>query len=176
MRRRLELCVGAWFFAVACGGGAPPPQVPESSARPSESENDPVETWSADSEKPSASESEDPGPKADANASESSAEPQFTETMSVDEAINAVPRGIERRNIDPETLGKPLQNLELYEPCKPGNARVKLRVAVWDGRAVGVDVATTPKNDKLAECVKGRVRELTWEKKVRSLNTIEYHF
>ncbi|HET9958382.1 MAG TPA: hypothetical protein VFQ61_27995 [Polyangiaceae bacterium] len=102
------------------------------------------------------------------------AEPAFSETMSVDEAIKAVPAGFERRNIDQETLGKPLQDAGVYEPCKPGSARVKLRVAVWEGRAVGVDVTTTPKNEKLAECIKGRIRELKWDARVKSLNTIEY--
>jgi len=101
-------------------------------------------------------------------------EPEFKEGMSVDEATKAVPTGIERRNIDQETLGKPLQELSVYEPCKPGSARVKLKVAVWDGRAVGIDVSTTPKNEKLAECIKQRIAELKWEKKVKSLNTIEY--
>jgi hypothetical protein len=101
-------------------------------------------------------------------------EPQFSDDMSVEDAIKAVPPGVERRNIDQETLGKPLQDLAVYEPCKPGGARVKLRVAVWNGKAVGLDVTTTPKNDKLAACIKERIRGLTWDAKVRSLNTIEY--
>jgi hypothetical protein len=103
-------------------------------------------------------------------------EPIFTEGMSVDEAIRAVPPGIERRNIDQETLGKPLQDLSLYEPCKPGSARVKVKVAVWNGKAVGIDLTVTPKNDKLGACIKGKIAEVTWEKKVKSLNTIEYQF
>lgn len=104
------------------------------------------------------------------------AEPVFTEGMSVDEAIRAVPPGIERRNIDQETLGKPLQDLSLYEACKPGSARVKVKVAVWNGKAVGIDLGVTPKNDKLASCIKAKISEVTWEKKVKSLNTIEYQF
>jgi hypothetical protein len=172
MRVALGIGLCSAFLALGCGGGAPPPEAPAQDPAP-EVENDPPETWGAETDKPAPEgSSEDGAPKADA----STAEPQFTDTMSVDEAINAVPSGIERSNIDPETLGKPLQNLELYEPCKPGTARVKLRVAVWDGRAVGVDVTTTPKNEKLADCIKGKIRELKWEKKVRSLNTIEYQF
>ncbi len=101
-------------------------------------------------------------------------EPQFTDNMSVEEAIQAVPSGIERANIDQETLGKPLQDPALYEPCKPGSTRVKLRVAIWLGKAVGIDVAATPKNDKIASCIRGRIAEVTWEKKVKSLNTIEF--
>ncbi|MFZ5892946.1 MAG: hypothetical protein ACOY0T_17935 [Myxococcota bacterium] len=112
--------------------------------------------------------------KSKPNSDASAPEPEFTEGMSVDEATKAVPAGIERRNIDQETLGKPLQDVSVYEPCKPGSARVKLKVAVWDGRAVGIDVTTTPKNEKLAGCIKQRISELKWEKKVKSLNTIEY--
>jgi hypothetical protein len=101
-------------------------------------------------------------------------EPVFTEGMSVDEAIKAVPPGIERRNIDQETLGKPLQDLSLYESCKP--AHFKARVAVWNGKAVGVDITTTPKNDKVLACLKDKIQNVTWEKKVKSLNTFEYQF
>lgn len=104
------------------------------------------------------------------------AEPVFTEGMSVDEAIKAVPPGIERRNIDQETLGKPLQDASLYEACKPGSARFKVRVAVWNGKAVGIDLTVTPKNDKLAACIRDKIAQVTWEKKVKSLNTIEYQF
>jgi hypothetical protein len=107
-------------------------------------------------------------------SNEPTAEPQFTENMSVDDAIRAVPPGIERRNIDQETLAKPLQDVALYESCKAGSARIKLRVAVWDGKAVGIDVTSTPKNDKLSACIKAKIAEVTWEKKVKSLNTIEY--
>ena len=93
-----------------------------------------------------------------------------------EEAIKAVPQGAERANIDQETLGKPLQDFAVYEPCKPGTAKVKMNIAVWDGKAVGIDVATTPKNEKLAGCIKDRIKGLTWQAKVKSLNTVEYSF
>jgi len=64
----------------------------------------------------------------------------------------------------------------VYEPCKPGAAKVKLRIAVWDGKVVGSDVTTTPKNDKLASCIKDRLNTLTWDAKVKSLNTVDYSF
>lgn len=109
-------------------------------------------------------------------SNEEPAEPVFSDGMSVDEAVRAVPPGAERRNIDQETLGKPLQDLSIYESCKPGSARFKVRVAVWNGKAVGIDLTVTPKSEKLADCIKGKIREVTWEKKVKSLNTIEYQF
>jgi hypothetical protein len=159
-------------LALGCGKGTP-------SAESADSESSMYESASSESDSSETSESspanEDSEASAKPKSEESSVpEPKFTEDMSVEEAIQAVPQGVERRNIDQETLGKPLQDAALYEPCKPGGARVKLRVAVWDGKAVGVDVITTPKNDKLASCIKGRIREATWEAKVRSLNTIEY--
>jgi hypothetical protein len=90
----------------------------------------------------------------------------------VSQAIAAVPRGGQRANIDPDVLGAPLQNLSLYEPCKTGSQHFKLKIAVWNGRAVGVDVSSS--NKRLAECVKKQVRTVEWPDKVRSLNTVEF--
>lgn len=84
----------------------------------------------------------------------------------------AIPRGTQRSNIDQDALGAPLQNVSLYDPCKPGGQHFKLRVAVWNGHAVGIDVTTS--NKKLAECVKKQLRTVTWPDKVRSLNTVEF--
>jgi hypothetical protein len=97
--------------------------------------------------------------------------------MSVDEAINAVPQGSERANLDTAALSQPISDMKLYDPCaaKP-TEHVKIRVAVWDGRAVGVDVATTPSNSKLAECVKEQIRNVKWRDKEKSLNTVEFAF
>jgi hypothetical protein len=103
--------------------------------------------------------------------------PEFKENSSVDEAIKAVPAGAERLNMDQDTLAEPLKDVKVYERCKPRpNDRVKIRVAVWEGKAVGVDVDTQPKNPKLAECVNQQIRELTWKDSVPSLNTIEFSF
>ena len=84
--------------------------------------------------------------------------------------------GAERANIDQETLSKPIQDFAVYEPCKPGAAKVKMNIAVWDGKAVGIDITTSPKNEKLSGCIKDRIKGLTWQAKVKSLNTVEYSF
>jgi hypothetical protein len=157
---------------VACGGSPPPPAEEPASvpAENSPAEAPKAEVANAESETP-AEEAEAPkAPKPEPK------DPEFKENGSVDEAIAAVPVSSERLNIDQETLGKPLQDPALYEPCKPGNARFKFRVAVWNGKAVGLDMTSTPKNPKLEECIKGRIRELTWRDKVRALNTVEYSF
>jgi hypothetical protein len=65
---------------------------------------------------------------------------------------------------------------KLYESCKLGIAHFKVKVAVWDGKAVGIDLTTIPNNPKLGDCIKGRIREVTWKDKVKSLNTVEYQF
>ena len=103
-------------------------------------------------------------------------EPQFADGMSVADAIKAVPQGAERANIDQETLSKPIQDFAVYESCKPGSEKVKMKIAVWNGKAVGLDVTATPKNDKLVGCIKERLKTLTWQAHVKSLNTVEYSF
>jgi hypothetical protein len=39
-----------------------------------------------------------------------------------------------------------------------------------------MDVTTTLKNDKLASCIKDRLKGITWQAHVKSLNTVEYSF
>jgi hypothetical protein len=159
---------GLAALLIACGGATPAAESPEPEPAPEATESSPPP-----SPAPESTGTEDnPAPAPSA----STPEPTFPENASVDDAIKAVPQGVERRNIDPETLAKPLQDLSLYESCKPGAAKVKMRIAVWDGKAVGIDLTVAPKNDKLADCIKAKLREITWEKKVKSLNTIEYNF
>jgi hypothetical protein len=51
-----------------------------------------------------------------------------------------------------------------------------LKVAVWNGKAVGIDVTTTPKNQKLTDCLTAKIKEIDWPDKVKSLNTVEFQF
>ena len=160
---------GLAALLISCGGATPAAESPEAETAPEATESSPPPSPAPES---TDTEEETPAPAPSA----STPEPTFPENASVDDAIKAVPQGVERRNIDPETLAKPLQDLSLYESCKPGAAKVKMRIAVWDGKAVGIDLTVAPKNDKLADCIKAKLREITWEKKVKSLNTIEYNF
>lgn|SRR4051812_7528618 len=149
----------------ACAGSTPPAETPAPSGPviPDKSEVTPP----ADDAQPESDKEPQKAPK------EEVVEPTFTADMSVDDAIKAA-QSTERLNVDQETLSKPLEEPTLYEPCKPGQTHFTLRVAVWRGKAVAIDLTTTPKNPKLAECLKGRIRELTWPAKVPSLNTVEY--
>jgi hypothetical protein len=93
----------------------------------------------------------------------------------VQDAINAVPQGTSRINLDSETLARPLTDPKVYDSCKLApNQHFKLKVAIWQGKAVGVDVEAQPPNKKVVECVDKVVRGITWEDKVPSLNTVEY--
>ncbi len=164
MRELAAISVLGLFF-LACGGSQPPAEPPE--AAPLEVAPEPPKPVEPVAEEPK----EEPKPAATAVE-----EPQFTDGMSVADAEKAVPRGAERANIDQETMSKPIQDVDVYEPCKPGSAKVKLKIAVWGGKPVGIDVTTTPKNDKLVACITERIKGLTWQARVKSLNTVEYSF
>jgi hypothetical protein len=165
---------------VACGGSQHPPELAPTS---DSSSKDVPETPPSDTAKPASdsASSDDAKPASGAadtpkKASADVPAPEFKENGSVIDAINAVPQGTPRLNIEQEALGRPLNNPELYEPCKPGGAHFKAKVAIWDGKAVGLDLTTTPKNAKLAACVAERIRSITWPDKVKSLNIVEYTF
>lgn len=166
MRGTIRL-TGLFFLLLsACGGSTPPPEEPTNTVE------SPTETPPAEEPKPDAEANEEKPPEKPAEV----ADPEFKEGGSVDEAIKAVPQGTPRLNIETEELSKPLMDGKLYEPCKVGSAHFKVKVAVWNGKAVGIDLTTTPNNPKLADCIKGRIREVTWKDKVKSLNTVEYQF
>ena len=152
----------------ACGGTQKEAEEPDFADAYDEPEYNEVEQ---DDVEPGAVEEDEPAEAAKAP------EPQFTEGMSVNEAINAVPQGVERVNLDMDVLARPLADVSAYEECKPSGAQhFNVKVAVWDGRAVGVDVKATPDNPTFAECVARVVRNMEWDDGVKSLNTIEYSF
>jgi len=105
-----------------------------------------------------------------------SGEPRFAEGMSVSEAQAAVPPDADRLNIEQEVLATPLQDTELYEPCKIGTGHFTANVAVYDGRVVGLDLETQPKNPTLAKCLGDQIRKVRWRDKVKSVNTVEFSF
>jgi len=161
-------------IAAGCGGGAQRAESPDA-----ENETETDAESDGDNENPDASEPNTDDAGGDGEKKEPSAvagEPAFTPDMSVEQAQAAVPVGTERQNIEQEALGRPLQEPGVFDSCKLGSAKFKVRVAIWNGKAVGIDLETTPKNPALAECLKARVRELSWPDKVRSLNTVEFQF
>lgn len=158
-------------MAMGCGSATQAPEAPDT-----ESETASDETPSDDGADSSGDNDAAAGDGDKKEPSAAPVEPAFTPDMSVEQAQAAVPVGTERQNIEQEALGRPLQEPGVFDSCKLGTAKFKVRVAVWNGKAVGIDLETTPKNPALAECLKARVRELTWPDKVRSLNTVEFQF
>lgn len=170
----------AWFvgvllvggIGVGCAGGQAEPRVGEATAPPTEEEAEDLAEARTVPTEPGEEEAEEEEP-----APESSVEPGFRPGMTVEEAIAAVPQSAQRVNIEQEALAAPLMRTELYEPCKiSGTQSFKLRVAVWDGRAVGVDVTTKPVDEQLAGCLREQVTSVTWPDKVKSLNTVEFSY
>lgn len=101
--------------------------------------------------------------------------PQFTEGMSVNQAISAVPTHYDYIGIEQEVLAKPLVDIETYKECKvTPNDRFTVKIAVWDGRVVGADVkASTPAKQ---QCIDRVVRAIEYKERVESINTVEYSF
>ena len=158
----------------ACGGSTPEPKDASSEA---EEKAPPEESKSAESEAAPAESSGSKsaqGDEGDKKPAGDASEPTFPENASVDAAMAAVPKGTPRANIDQDRLAEPLQKPGAYDSCKIGSQHFKVRVAVWAGHAVGVDV-TTP-NKKLADCIDKETRAISWPDKVRSLNTVEFSF
>ena len=166
-------CALCWLAVPACGGSQPDAAAPPesaSSAEESPKTQAPPEPDQAEADKP------DPDKPAEGAKKAEVPTPEFKANGSVLEAINAVPQGTPRLNVEQEALAAPLNKVEIYEPCKPGSSHFKAKVAVWDGKAVGLDLTTTPKNQKFAECVAEKIRGITWQDKVKSLNIVEYSF
>jgi len=171
---------GLWvvvsLLTVGCGGSQP--EAEDASKAASDDSNkgagddgDKSESAKGGDEGSDSSGGDDSKKSAD-DKKDDAAGPNFPENASVAQAIAAVPKGTQRSNIDPETLGEPLNKPEVYEPCKPGSQHFTIKVAVWDGKAVGIDVTTN--NKALAECVKKQIQAIEWRDKVKSLNTGEY--
>jgi hypothetical protein len=153
----------------ACGGSKPPAEDPSTAAPAGDSAAAPTAATPPSDDSAPKPDAESPPPK-----KEDAPEPTFTPDMSVEDAIKAIPQGTERLNVDQETLSKPLQEESLYAPCKAGSTHFTFKIAVWRGKAVAIDMTTSPKSPKLAECLKTQIRAITWPAKVPSLNTVEY--
>jgi hypothetical protein len=62
-----------------------------------------------------------------------------------------------------QQLGGPMRNGTFLDACGvPSSTHVTVKVAIRDGRAVGVSVYMTPADGQAAGCVDRRVRGLAW--------------
>jgi hypothetical protein len=162
MRTGIAVWALVSVVCAACGSSAPEPREPEVFAPPPVSQPKPAAAAEAE---PATEEAKVEVPQ-----------PKFAPHGSVDDAINAVPQGSPRLNMSDESMQRPLMDPKQYQKCKVTRAtRVSLRVAVYDGVAVGLDLTTKPKNAKMEKCLDDLVRAMTWEK-VPSLNTVTFNF
>lgn len=83
------------------------------------------------------------------------------------------------------STGKDLSNAELARPLAagpwladcgtPDSMRVTVKVAIREGRAVGVTVKTSPADQRIERCVEQAVAELRWpESTAMDAVTVEY--
>jgi hypothetical protein len=166
------------LVGASCGGGTGEADDPTDEYGVDLDDYDDDEDEYDEVEQPSASDSRGGEGRSDREEGKAKApppEPKFEPGMSVSQAINAVPPGIERVNIEEEELARPLGDMKLYEPCKlKPTHHFKVKVAVWNGRAVGIDIEA--KDQALAQCIRRQIEGLTWRDKAKSLNTVEYQY
>lgn len=173
----LSVIIAALSLCIGCGGSQKPAKhahdsdyEDQSSSASSSEDVDQTEGGG-----PREDQDELSGPRnektVDSSNPKNNPDPEFKEGGSVDEAIKAVPQGLPRENIDPEALNEPLLDTSLYAECKlsPSN-HFEIKFAVWDGRIVGIDIKSKPKNPKLEECVKNAAYKAKWREKSKSLN------
>lgn len=175
LRTTGALLCGAWL-CVGCAGGQTSPDTAEAEPEPWQA----VEQDPSDLAEPSAASDDSASSSQDTETADASGDgvtPEFRPGMSVNEATNAVPPNVERLNIEQERLAEPLMDPKLYEPCSlQGHHHFTVKVAVWDGKAVGLDVSTKPNDEKLAACLRQQIQDVEWEDKAKSLNTVEYSY
>jgi hypothetical protein len=145
------------------------PKVPPPEAEPGLEVVDP--DWNPE---PTAVESARPDPPKTRDAASTRDKPEFRDGMSVEEAIRAVPTHYDYIGIDQDALERPLKDPEAFKPCRGAEThRFAIRVAVWDGKAVGIDVEAPP---ALRQCITEQIKKMEWRDKVQSINTIRYSF
>ncbi len=157
----------------ACGGAEEqppkvPPPLPEDTRE--EAPDPSWETGRAPTPDETDTQAEAPAPK-----EKDCPEPEFKQGMSVNDAIAAVDTCWSFVGIETDVLAKPLQDPETFKACNlHPNHKFTLRLAVWDGKVVGADVSSN--NKKLQECVETQARAITYEEKIKAINTVEYAF
>jgi len=151
--RSLLRVAAAAALLVACGGEAPPPpKAPTTTTHPA------------------------PAPREKVRHGGGGA--FHTTGMSYEEALN-VPEDLDAVKREPELsnteLSAPLRSAAFIGECgAPDSMKVTVKVAVVDGRAMGVSVAVSPDDPEIAQCIDKAVRALSWRvsKKRFSLTTV----
>jgi hypothetical protein len=166
----LGCCFGLLLTAVACAEGTRSANSAADEQADDDSSKAKPGLYDEQGSKPkSKARKEEPDPK--------TVEPKFTPGMSINDAINAIPQGLEREEIAQEDLNRPLMDPAMYKPCKLSPAQhFVVKYAVWLGKAVAMEIHTQPASKQLEECLRGIISRVTWHDKVRSLNISEVNF
>jgi len=172
------VCTGILAWMVGCGGASQAPKSADDVETEDQSLVPDTDADVQDSPRDEAAETtEGPDETKGSDQSSEQVEPQFTEGMSVNDAINAVPQGLPRENLEDDVLTKPLLDMSVYAPCKLTAAQhFSIRFAVWEGKVVGADITTSPNNANLEKCLREVVSRVKWTDKVRSLNVSTVSF
>ena len=86
--------------------------------------------------------------------------PSYEEALAIPEDLNATKDAPELTDAQ---LSAPMASGEMMSECGvPETMKVVVKVAVRDGRALGVTVATSPENPDVAICVDKAVRAMPW--------------
>jgi hypothetical protein len=158
----LGCCFGLLLGAAACAEGTPSANSAADEQGDDDSRQAKPGLYDEEGSKPK-SRKEEPDPR--------TVEPKFTPGMTINDAINAIPQGLEREEIAQEDLNRPLMDPAMYKSCKLSPAQhFTIKYAVWLGKAVAMEIQTQPANKQLEECLRGLITRVTWHDKVRSLN------
>lgn len=127
------------YVLLACGAdSAPPPKQPDA-----------VKPTSTTSTRP----------RVESGRSHSTG-PTYEEALAEPEDVMAL-RG--ERELTNEELTAPMKSPTFLNSCNaPDSMSVTVKVAVRDGKALGVSVSTTPDDPTVAECIDSAIRNLTW--------------
>lgn len=165
----VSLLATSLALCVACGGSQKKAHDAgsEAEAMPELTMTEP-ETVDAERAEPE-TESTDGAEKADG--------PQFEPGMSVEEASSTAPFAVNAVEVPILELEAPLMKSSLYKPCSiPSTQKYKVRAAVYQGKAVGIDVTTEPANEKVEACVREQVEAVEWSVNEKSINIVELSF
>lgn len=163
------VCCGA--LLMACGGNQKEASDAgaEAEAMPELALNEPEPEFADGTGQEAQEEEAEPAPP--------SQKPTFEPGMSVDEATNAAPFALNAAEVDVAELEKPLMSSGIGSACSiPSSQKYKMKVAVYEGRAVGIDVSTTPASDAKEACIREQIEAITWDVQEESINLVELSF
>ena len=139
MRTIIALLATTSILLTACGNdAAPPPKQPDA-----------VKTTRRDSQ-----------PRAVTSGASHSTGMTYDDALAEPEDVMALKS---ERELTNQELSLPMKDSSFIGNCNaPDSMKVTVKVAVRDGKALGVSVLTDPDDPTVAECIDSAVRNFTW--------------